>query len=275
MLDAHQHFWNYNPERDTWITPDMAIIRNDFYPLEAEILFKDCGINGCVAVQADSSEEETLFLLSLAEQFDFVKAVVGWVDLQDDSIYEKLDYFSQFEDLKGFRHIVQGESDQNFFERERFLRGIKALKAFNYTYDILILPHQIESALKFAKKIDSQSLILDHLGKPPIKSGNWKEWEKWFIQFKDLKHLSAKISGILTEADWKNWKKSDIITILEIAIETFGPNRLLFGSDYPVLKLAADLPHWVELVNSSISQLSRSEQDQILFKNCQEFYHLD
>ncbi len=275
MLDAHQHFWNYNPERDTWISSEMAIIRNDFYPLEAEIIFKDCGINGCVAVQADSSEEETLFLLALAEQYEFIKGVVGWVDLQADSIYEKLDYFSQFEDLKGFRHIVQAEKDPDFFEKDAFIRGIKALKSFNYTYDILILPHQIDSALKFAKKIDDQPLILDHLGKPPIKSGNWKDWEKWFIQFKDLNHVSAKLSGILTEADWKNWNRDEILTILKIAIDTFGPNRLLFGSDYPVLKLAGDLPVWVGLVMESISHLSPLEQNQIVYKNCQEFYHLD
>lgn len=275
MLDAHQHFWNYNPERDIWISPEMEIIQADFYPIEAENLFKKVGITGCVAVQADSSEEETLFLLSLAEQFDFVKAVVGWVDLQSESIYQKLDYFSQFEDLKGFRHVIQGESDPLFFQRKSFLDGINYLKAYNYTYDILILPHQMEAALNFSKKMDDLPMVLDHLGKPPIKKGDWKEWEKYFRNFKELKHIYAKISGILTEADWKNWERKEIDTILKIALDVFGPERLMFGSDYPVLTLAADLSSWVNIVKETILDLSETERNLIEFKNCQTFYHLD
>jgi L-fuconolactonase len=193
MIDAHQHFWNYDPERDTWISPEMSRIRADFYPNFSEAIFKEQGIDGCIAVQADSSEEETLFLLALAEQYDFIKGVVGWVDLQAKNIEDRLSYFAQFEHIKGFRHVIQGEKDPLFFQRPAFIHGIKALAAFDFAYDILIYPHQIEESIKFAAKLSDQVLVLDHMAKAPLKGKDIQQWKKDMQGFKSLEHVYAKI----------------------------------------------------------------------------------
>ncbi|MDT8886892.1 amidohydrolase family protein [Aquirufa sp. LEPPI-3A] len=272
MIDSHQHFWNYDAERDTWITADMAVIKQDFYPNVD--LFSSKGIHACVAVQASSSEEETLFLLALAEQSNFIQGVVGWVDLQQGDIEDRLAYFSQFETLKGFRHIVQGEEDPEFLKRSDFIRGVKALDAFDYTYDLLILPHQLKEGIEFCQQLD-QKIVMDHLAKPPIKSGDVKQWKKDIGAFKELEHVSAKISGLITEADWKTWTTEQINEVIQEALEVFGPDRLLFGTDYPVVKVAGELDQWIDVYKSSISALSPNEQAKINEQNCKNFYALD
>jgi L-fuconolactonase len=275
MIDSHQHFWNYNEERDSWITPQMSRIRRDFYPLEAESIFKERDIDGCVAVQADQSEEETLFLLSLAEQNDFIKGVVGWVDLRSQNIQEKLEYYAQFEDLKGFRHIVQGEKDPFFLQNTQFIKGVKLLESFAFTYDLLIYPHQLASGIEFCQKLGDQKIVLDHLAKPPISTGNIKDWKKEFSEFKYLEHVSAKISGIVTEALWYNWQENQILEVIEHAFEVFGPKRLMFGSDYPVVLVASELDQWLEIYSKSIDKLSIFEKNLINTDNCIQFYNLD
>lgn len=275
MIDSHQHFWNYNEERDSWITPQMGRIRRDFYPIEAEQIFKERNIEGCVAVQADQSEEETLFLLSLAEQNDFIKGVVGWVDLRDDQLDQRLEYFSQFEDLKGFRHIVQAEKDPEFLQIKKFVDGVKQLDSFGFTYDLLLLPHQLKGGIKFCQEVNQQKIVLDHLAKAPLATGDIKTWERELQAFKSLDHVSAKISGIVTEANWTNWKEEEFIEVIETAFEVFGPKRLMFGSDYPVLLLAAELNQWLEIYLKSIEKLSSDEQELINFKNCMSFYNLE
>lgn len=275
MIDSHQHFWNYNEERDTWITPQMSRIRQDFYPLEAESIFKERNIEGCVAVQADQSEEETLFLLSLAEQNNFIKGVVGWVDLRDDQLDQRLEYFSQFEDLKGFRHIVQAEKDPAFLQNKKFMDGVKQLDSFDFTYDLLILPHQLKAGIKFCQEVNQQKIVLDHLAKAPLATGDIKTWKKEILAFKNLDHVSAKISGIITEANWSSWKDSEIIEVIDVALEVFGPKRLMFGSDYPVVLLAAELDQWLEIYGKSIENLTSNEKEKIHSKNCIQFYNLD
>ncbi len=272
MIDSHQHFWNYDPERDTWITADMSAIQKDFYPDSAH--FNSLGIEGCVAVQASSSEEETLFLLALAEQSDFIQGVVGWVDLQQSNIEDRLAYFSQFETLKGFRHIVQAEKDIHFLQRPEFQKGVKALDAFDYTYDLLILPHQLEDGIQFCRGLE-QKIVLDHLAKPPIKSGNLKAWKQSLQSFKELDHVYAKISGLVTEANWSTWTSEQMKEVIDIALEVFGTDRLMFGTDYPVLKLASDLTTWIKVYQEALSELSQNEQKKINEKNCQHFYALD
>ena len=272
MIDSHQHFWNYDPERDTWITSEMSVIQTDFYPNTDD--FRSKGIQSCVAVQASSSEEETLFLLALAEQSDFIQGVVGWVDLQQANIEDRLAYFSQFETLKGFRHVVQAEKDPQFLNNHAFLKGVRALDAFDYTYDLLILPHQLDSGIQFCQKLE-QKIVLDHLAKPPIKSGDLKSWKHSLQEFKSLEHVSAKISGLVTEADWQNWTSEQIKDVIFVALEVFGPDRLLFGTDYPVVKVAAELERWIEVYQQAISSLSADEQDKINQLNCTQFYALD
>ncbi len=275
MIDAHQHFWNYNEERDTWITPDMSVLRADFYPNYSEPLFKSQGFTGCVAVQADSSEEETLFLLALAEQNEFIQGVVGWVDLQSANIEDRLAYFSQFESIKGFRHIVQGEKDPDFLARPAFIRGVKTLDSFDLSYDLLIYPHQIKSAIAFCKTCDEQKIVLDHLAKAPLKSGNIQEWKKEIQGFASLSHVSAKISGIVTEAADQSWTQQQVNEIVEVALDVFGPERLMIGSDYPVVLVNSTLERWVASFQEALKGLSASEKELIYRQNAIEFYQLE
>jgi L-fuconolactonase len=275
MIDAHQHFWNYNEERDTWITPEMSILRSDYYPNYSEPLFREQGFTGCVAVQADSSEEETLFLLALAEQNEFIQGVVGWVYLQSANIEDRLAYFSQFEAIKGFRHIVQGEKDPNFLARREFIRGVKTLASFDLSYDLLIYPHQIKSAITFCETCADQKIVLDHLAKAPLKSRNIQEWKKDILPFARLSHVSAKISGIVTEAANQNWTQEQVNEIVEVALDVFGPDRLMIGSDYPVVLVNSSLERWVQSFQEALKNLSATEKDKIYNKNVTEFYQLE
>ena len=275
MIDSHQHFWTYNVNRDVWITEDMGRIRKNFYPNDSVELFAQNQIDGCIAVQADSSEEETFFLISLAEQSELIKGIVGWVDLQSKNIESQLTYFSQFEKIVGFRHVVQSESDPNFLARPNFLKGVQLLDTFDFTYDLLIYPNQLNAGIEFCKKNANQRIVLDHLAKPPIKTGDISEWKKNIEKFKELENVSAKISGLITEAEWFNYNEKDILHIIEIALEVFGSDRLMFGTDYPVVLVADELSKWVNTFNKSISQLSTNEIKKITIDNCLQFYKID
>ncbi len=275
MIDSHQHFWTYNVNRDVCITEEMGRIRKNFYPNDSVELFAQNQIDGCIAVQADSSEEETFFLISLAEQSEFIKGIVGWVDLQSINIESQLTYFSQFEKIVGFRHVVQSESDPNFLARPNFLKGVQLLDTFDFSYDLLIYPNQLNAGIEFCKKNANQRIVLDHLAKPPIKSGDISEWKKDIEKFKELENVSAKISGLITEAEWFNYNEKDILNIIEIALEVFGSDRLMFGTDYPVVLVADELSNWVKTFNKSISQLSSNEIKKITIDNCLQFYKID
>lgn len=275
MIDSHQHFWTYNVNRDVWITEEMGRIRKNFYPNDSVELFAQNQIDGCIAVQADSSEEETFFLISLAEQSEFIKGIVGWVDLQSKNIESQLTYFSQFEKIVGFRHVVQSESDPNFLARPNFLKGVQLLDTFDFAYDLLIYPNQLNAGIEFCKKNANQRIVLDHLAKPPVKSGDISEWKKNIEKFKELENVSAKISGLITEAEWFNYNEKDILHIIEIALEVFGSDRLMFGTDYPVVLVADELSNWVKTFNKSISQLSSNEIKKITIDNCLQFYKID
>lgn len=275
MIDSHQHFWKYNSDRNSWITDDMGCIRKDFYPSDSVNLFLANDIEHCIAVQADSSEIETFFLISLAEQTEFIKGIVGWVDLQSKNIESRLSYFSQFEKIKGFRHVVQSESDPYFLARPDFSKGIKLLRSFDFTYDLLVYPNQLASAIEFCKKNPNLRIVVDHLAKPPIKSGDITEWKKYILKFRELNHVSAKISGLITEADWFSWNEKDILEIIYIALDVFGADRLMFGSDYPVVLVADELSSWVNTFQKSISKLSNNEIKKITIDNCLHFYNIE
>lgn len=275
MIDSHQHFWTYQVNRDAWITADMDRIRNNFYPTDSLDLFANNEIDGCIAVQADSSEDETLFLISLAEQSEFIKGVVGWVDLQAKNIESRLTYFSQFEQIVGFRHVVQSETDPDFLARPGFLRGVQLLESFDFTYDLLIYPNQLNASIEFCKKNSDQKIVLDHLAKPPIKLGDISEWKKYILKFKELENVSAKISGLITEAEWYHWKEKDILDVIDIALEVFGVDRLMFGTDYPVVLVAEELSSWVRTFKKSIAKLSPDEIRKITIDNCLQFYKIE
>jgi L-fuconolactonase len=273
-IDSHQHFWKYDPVKDAWITNEMKVIQRDFLPSDLGPLLTENKIDGCVAVQADQSENETHFLLQLAENNDFIKGVVGWVDLRGENLESRLEYFSQFKNLKGFRHIVQGEADENFLLRDDFCSGIAQLEKYNFTYDILIFPKHLAVAHEFVKKFPNQKMVIDHLAKPNFKDADFTYWEKGIRDIATCKNVYCKVSGLVTEADWQNWAKSDFNYCLNVVTEAFGVDRLMFGSDWPVNLLAASYHQSFDIASDFFSKFSEEEQDKILGKNAVSFYNL-
>lgn len=272
-IDSHQHFWFYTPERDTWITDDMAVIQRDFLPADLEPILKANGIDGCVAVQADQSEAETTLLVGLANAYDFVKGVVGWVDLRATNLYEKLETYSQYEEIKGFRHVAQAEPD-DFLMRPEVIRGIRQLTAFDFTYDILIYPSQLKAALHLVREVPDVKFVIDHLAKPYIRKQEITRWSNWINELAKQPNVSCKVSGMVTEADWQNWSKKDFFPYLDIAFEQFGPDRLMFGSDWPVCLLAADYTQVKTLVEDYVAPWGEEVRQKVFGGNAVEFYGL-
>jgi L-fuconolactonase len=272
-IDSHQHFWKFDPVRDSWITDDMKVIQRDFLPSDLAPILKENKIDACVAVQADQSENETQFLIDLASTNDFVKGVVGWVDLRSELLDQRLQYFSDFKKLKGFRHIAQGEP-LGFLRGVAFSKGISALTKFNFTYDILIYPHQIQDAIGLVSKHPDQKFVIDHLAKPVIRE---KEFTHWASQMKELasfKNVFCKISGMVTEAVWGQWTNDDFRPYLDFVMNHFGTARVMYGSDWPVCLVAATYEKQLSIVNEYLQSFSDSEKHKIMGENAIRFYNL-
>ena len=273
-IDSHQHFWKFDPVRDAWITPNMSVIQRDFLPEDLAPLLKENKMDGCIAVQADQSMEETQFLLSLANRHDFIKGVVGWIDLRAPNIVRQLHAFIDpyASKLVGFRHVLQSEPDAHFMLRSDFLYGIAALYPFNCTYDILVYPKQLPSVIKLVRGFPQQLFVLDHIAKPYIQKGLIKQWKKNMEALAEHSNVWCKLSGIITEAHWGRWTPEQIHPYLEVALETFGAKRLMFGSDWPVCLVAGSYARVVNLVEDYFSTLSETEQARIWGQNAKEFY---
>ncbi len=275
IIDAHQHFWHYDAERDSWITPEMAVLKRDYLPDELCRELAANGIDGCVAVQAAQSENETQFLLGLAERYPQIAGVVGWVDLRAATIRERLAHFSQFRKLRGFRHIVQSEPDDRFLLSDNFCRGLSYLQEFNFAYDILIYPRQLPAAIELVRRFPRQRFVVDHLAKPSIRTAELHPWAEQMRQLGAHPNVWCKLSGLVTEAEWRNWTPQQFRPYFDVVFEAFGPDRLMFGSDWPVCLLSASYREVKALVCDAISGLSVEEQQSILGLNAISFYGLE
>lgn len=273
VIDAHQHFWKYHPDTHRWIDEEMAVIRKDFLPADLAPILKQNGVDGCIAVQADQSEAETDFLVSLAGSNDWIKGVVGWVDLCADDIRERLQHYRQAPVVKGFRHILQAE-DPSFMLQPAFLRGIGALQAYGFTYDILIYPRHLPAAQQLVQQFPDQFFVIDHIAKPGIRKGNREDWGKDIQAIAAFPNLYCKVSGMVTEANWSSWQKEDLYPYLDIVTEAFGTSRLLYGSDWPVCLLAASYERMMEPVKEYYSNFSAAEQAALFGGNAAAFYHV-
>lgn len=273
-LDAHQHFWNYETARHSWITDDMAVIRRDYLPGDLQPLLRQNGMEGCIAVQADQTEKETNFLLQLAEENNFIKGIVGWTDLQSAQVEERLLYYQQFSKIKGFRHVLQGELP-GFMLQPAFLRGIKALGKFDFSYDILIFPQHLAAALELVKLFPDQQFVIDHIAKPVIKAGLIEDWKRGIKAIGQCPNVFCKVSGMVTEADFRQWKKEDFTPYLDVVTEAFGINRVLFGSDWPVCQVAASYGQMLSIVTEYFSTFSMEEQRLFFGGNAKKFYRID
>lgn len=273
-IDSHQHFWKFDPIRDAWITDDMSTIRKDFFPEELHPILVANNFEGCVTVQSDQSENENAFQLANADKFDFIKGIVGWVDLRAKNIGERLSYYSQFKKLKGFRHVLQGEAQRDLMLQPDFLNGISVLQEFNYTYDILIYPDQLRFIKEFVSRFPEQRFVVDHLAKPYIKDGKIDQWKKEIKEVAESENVFCKISGYVTEADWHNWKQEDFRPYFDVIANAFGIDRIMFGSDWPVCLLGGNYSDILNIATTYFSAFSKDEQDKIFGDNAIKFYNL-
>src|SRR6266700_100270 len=251
-IDAHQHFWRYDPERDSWITDSLTALRRDYLPEDLRDELNRNQVDASIAVQAAQSDAETRFLLGLAEEYPFIAGVVGWVDLRSRNLAEQLESYSRFEKLRGFRHIAQAEPDDFFLMRDDVVRGIASLRQFGFTYDILIYPRQMPAALALMEKLPEQKFVIDHLAKPAIRTNAIAAWAGNLRALASNPSTYCKVSGLITEADWRSWRAADFKPYLDLAFETFGPDRLMFGSDWPVCLLAGTYRQVMEIVDDYV-----------------------
>ena len=273
-IDAHQHFWKYNPVRDSWINDEMKLIQKDFMPADLKKIFDRYNISGSVVIQSDQSEDENKFQLEQAAANDFIKGIVAWVDLQADDVEEKLIYYELHGKIKGLRHVLQGEADRAMMLKPAFKRGIATLSNFRLTYDILIYPDQLAYCKELVAEFPDQRFVIDHIAKPEIKKGNIKAWAKDIKDIAAYENVHCKISGMVTEADWKSWKPQDFTPYIDVVVEAFGINRIMYGSDWPVCLVAADYEQVLNIVQQYFSSFTSEEREKFFSANAIKFYQL-
>jgi L-fuconolactonase len=273
-IDSHQHFWQYDPAKHGWMNEDMGILKTDYLPPDLKPLLKNCDLDGCIVVQANQTEEENEFLLDLTDKNDFIRGIVGWVDLRAENISERLEYYRKFPKIKGFRHVIHDEPELDFMLQPSFLRGVALLNKYGFTYDILIFAEHLGNTLKFVKNSPNQPFVIDHLAKPNIKKGEIEMWKKNLKSIAEYENVYCKISGMVTEADWSSWQKTEFTKYLDIVVEAFGTNRIMYGSDWPVCTLAANYEQQFSIVKDYFSSFSQTEQNLFFGTNASKFYHL-
>lgn len=274
-LDAHQHFWRYDPAKYSWISDEMAPLKRDFLPEDLAPLLAASGFDGCLSAQACHSLEETQWLLELAGQNAFVKGVVGWLDLCSPGLPVQLERFQNHPKLVGVRHSVQDEKDDEFMLRQEFRRGIAKLAEFGLTYDLLLRPRHLRAGVKLVEEFPKQQFVLDHIGKPDIGAGLMQPWERGIRALAKFENVHCKLSGMVTETRWKQWRVEDFRPYLDVVFEAFGPQRLMIGSDWPVCTLSGEYAAVAGVVMEYLNGASAEAREGILGENCARFYRLN
>jgi L-fuconolactonase len=273
-IDAHQHFWIYNEREFSWIDDSMAALRRDFLPVDLQPQLEANEFHGSVVVQTRQTLEETGWLLALAKQNPSVLGVVGWADLCSPDIALQLKDLAANPKLVGLRHIVQSEPDDRFLLRPDFLRGIAALEEFDLAYDILIYAKHLPVASEFVQRFPRQRFVLDHMAKPPIKVKEIDSWADGIRRLSAFPNVFCKMSGLVTEADWQRWTADDIAPYLDVAFDSFGPDRLMIGSDWPVCLVAASYAQATGLVKEYILKRAPDRASDVLGGNAQRVWRL-
>lgn len=273
-IDSHQHFWNYSAAEYPWIGPGMERLARDYRPADLATVAGAEGVEGSVAVQARQSLAESRWLLGLAEESPLIRGVVGWVDLRSEGVSTVLAELSTHGKFVGVRHVVQDEPDLRFLLGADFVRGVRQLCAFRLTYDLLLYPPQLPAAVELVGMLPEQPFVLDHLAKPRIKTGAIEAWRREIEALARHDNVCCKVSGMVTEATWRGWKATDFRPYLDVVLEAFSPERLMFGSDWPVCLLAGEYTEVVGIVSDFFSPLSTAEQDQIWGGTARRFYGL-
>jgi len=271
IIDAHQHFWRYSADEYRWIDQRMSILRRDFLPED----LKRCGVDAVISVQARQSLFETQWLLELAQAHQFIRGVVGWVPLIHHDIQIELERLAVNPKLRGMRHVLQDEPDDRYMLRDDFNRGVAMLERFNLRYDILIFERHLAQTIRFVDRHPKQIFILDHVAKPRIRDRQIDPWRKLLRELAQRPNVYCKISGMVTEADWKTWSPADLAPYFDAALEAFSPRRLMFASDWPVCLLASSYARWVQTVRQWAAPLSAAEQQRLFAATAIEAYGLD
>lgn len=273
-IDAHHHLWRYAKEEYGWITEDMSALARDFLPEDLRQELLPSGVHGSIAVQARQTLEETTWLLKLADEFDFIRGVVGWAPLASPEFPALLERLQGFEKLKGLRHVIQDEPDDDFMNRSDFNSGVALLKRYGLVYDILIFERQLPAAISFVDRHPAQVFVLDHIAKPRIRDHEIEPWRMNIRELARRENVYCKVSGMVTEANWKNWCLADLQLFFDVVLQAFGPKRLLAGSDWPVCLLATTYRTWFSTVEEFVRPLSLSEREMILGGVTSEVYSL-
>ena len=271
-IDSHQHFWHYDPAHQVWMTDQMAVLRRDYLPGELQPLLEAGGFDGTIAVQARQMVAETEWLLKLADEHDFIRGVVGWVDLRSPALREQLAKYARHPRLVGVRHVVHDEPDDHFMLLPEFRRGIGQLREFDLTYDLLLFPKHLPVALTLVAEYPQQPFVLDHIAKPAIREGKLSPWREDLRRLAEFPNVFCKLSGLVTEAQWKQWRPEDFHPYLDMVIEAFGTERVMIGSDWPVCTLSGDYVSTMRIVTDYVQRFPAEVREGILGGNCARFY---
>ena len=273
VIDTHQHFWRYNPSEYAWIDDSMSAIQRNFLPPDAKREMDAAGVTASVAVQVRQTLEETNWLLSLARQYPFIAGVVGWVDLQSPSVADDLDALRDEPKLVGIRHIVQAEPD-DFMARAAFRRGLGTLEARRLPFDLLVYARQLPRAIDLVDALPNQRFLLDHLGKPDIRHDGYAAWRRDFDRLAERPNVWCKLSGLVTEADWRGWTTAALRPYIDRALEAFGAGRVMLGSDWPVCTVAASYSETLAVVMGALAECSAVEQAAVRAGTARAFWNL-
>ena len=273
-IDAHQHFWNYSAAEYPWIGAGLERLARDYLPSDLEPLLAAKQIDGSVAVQARQSVEESLWLLALAKAHPLVKGVIGWVDLRSDRVGDELRVLAANPTFVGVRHVVQDEPDPRFVLGEGFIRGLRQLRQHGLTYDLLLYPSQLPAAVELVALLPEQPFVVDHLAKPRIATGEIADWDRDIRAIARHENVCCKVSGMVTEAVRQGWRRDDFTPYLDVVLEAFGPERLMFGSDWPVCLLAGEYADVAAIPRDYFSRLSATEQRMVWGDTAARFYGL-
>jgi len=275
IIDSHHHLWKYNAADYGWMDDTMAILKQDYLPADLEKQLSGSNVTDTIVVQARQTLEETRWLLKLAKENSFIRGVVGWVDLRSDSLTDELNEFSDETKLVGVRHVIHDEADDDFMLRPAFIRGIEKLLKYKLTYDLLLFPKHLKKAVELVSIFPEQKFVLDHISKPFIKSGILGLWQDDIAALAAQPNVWCKISGMVTEADIKNWKYEDFIPYLDIVVEAFGTDRIMLGSDWPVCLQAGEYKAVMEIGQKYFEKFNSNEKKKIFADNCVQFYNLN
>lgn len=274
-IDSHQHYWHYNLKDYGWMGDNMSVIKRDFLPSDLLPELESINFDGSVAVQARQNMEDTNWLLKLADEFPHIKGVVGWLDLQSETVETEIQEFAAHSKAVGVRHVIHDEEDDNFMLRPGFIRGIKLLEKNNLAYDILIFPKHLQNTIKFVREFsENQTFIIDHIAKPFIKDGILSPWKEEMTELAKFPNVYCKLSGMVTEADWQNWQPEHLKPYLDVVIEAFGTDRVMIGSDWPVCLVAGKYEKVMGVVMDYISKFSETDKAKIFGRNAVKAYKI-